>query len=123
MPRGVWAIWSELPPASREPLREVFRELRAEHHGLQGRLARRYGKLVAEIWITTDAISEETAKLAMARKAGKGRKPTSQKIRLQAKRQAMQAVALDQALAKLRLLATPKPQDLASRVARLHGAS
>jgi hypothetical protein len=104
VPRGVWSIWNELPPASREPLREVFRELRAEHHGLPGRLARRYAKLLAEIWVTTDAISEEAAKLAVARKHGKGRKPTAPKLRLQAKRQAMQANAVDTALAKLTAL-------------------
>jgi len=109
VPRGVWSIWNEVPEPSRAFLREVFCELREEHGGLRTRLAKRYAKLAAEIWVTTDAISEETAKLAGARKHGKGRRPTTQKIRLQAKRQAMQAVALDSALAKLRALATQPP--------------
>jgi hypothetical protein len=109
MPRGVWGLWLDVPEPTRSQLRTYYRILREEFDGLPSRAARTYAKTVSEIWLSTDSISTEAAKLASHRKHGRGRKPTSQKIRLLVKRQSMQAVSLDQALAKLRALATKPP--------------
>jgi hypothetical protein len=100
MPQGQWGLWLEQPEPLRSELRRIYCELR-EEFGLPTRASRRYAKMTAEIWHASEAVSEETAKLAGNRKHGKGRKPTSQKIRLLVKRQSLQANALDTALSKL----------------------
>ena len=104
MSQGKWSLWIEQPEPLRGQLRQIYCELREEFGGLPTRPSRRYAKLVAEIWHATEMISEEAARQAGHRKHGKGRKPTSQKVRLLVKRQSMQAVSLDTALAKLAAL-------------------
>jgi len=116
VPRGVWGLWNELSEVTREGLREIYCEIREEHGGLTSRLAKRYAKTACEIWYVTDCVSEEAAKLAGARKSGRGRRPTSQTVRLLAKRQAMQTAALDSVLAKLNALVA---KDRAKTLARL----
>ena len=101
MPKGVWGLWLDLPEPTRSRLRNYYRILREEHGGLPSRAARKYAKTVSEIWLSTDSISSEAAKLAGARQSGRGRKPTNQVVRLQAKRQSMEVASLDQALARL----------------------
>ena len=115
MSQGKWGLWLEQPEPMRSELRRIYCELREEFGGLPSRASKRYAKLVAEIWHATEAISEESARTAGHRRHGKGRRPTSQKIRLLVKRQSMQAVSLDQALAKLRTLATKTPLPLRRR--------
>jgi len=101
MPKGVWGLWMDVPQPTRTQLRRYYRILREEHGGLPSRAIRAYAKTTAEIWLSTDSISHEAAKLAGARRNGRGRKPTNQVVRLQAKRQSLEVASLDQAMAKL----------------------
>jgi len=109
MPRGVWTLWDDVPEPTRTRLRRYYRILREEFDGLPTRAARAYAKTTAEIWLSTDSISTEAARLAGARQHGRGRKPNNQAVRLQVKRQSMELASLDQALAKLRTLVTKAP--------------
>src|SRR5690242_16652310 len=102
-------MWETMPERTRADLLSIWRDLQVEHDGIRGRVARRYLKSVVEVWAVTDAVSEEAAKVAHHRQHAKGRRVTAQRVRLAAKRQSMQMVALDQALAKLRTLATKTP--------------
>lgn len=116
MPRGAWTLWNEVPQPTRAQLRRLYRILREDHGGFTSRMAKTYAKTVCEIWQATDAVSEETAKHAGHRRHGKGRRPTSQKIRLLVKRQALQATTLDTALSKLAAIVA---KDRAKKLATL----
>lgn len=122
MPYGVWTLWDDAPVAVRKALRRVYRELRAEFDGLPSPLAKRYAKAVAELWVTTDAVSQESAVLASTRKTGKGRRANRRLVQQAAKRQALHLGSLDGALVKLKALATKRPLDLASRITRHRSA-
>lgn len=113
MSQGKWGLWSEQPQPMQAELRKIYCELREEFDGLPSRASRRYAKAAAEIWHSTERVSEEAVRLAGFRRHGRGRKPTSQKVRLQVKRQAMQMQALDSALAKLGALVSKERTRLA----------
>jgi hypothetical protein len=96
--------WEGVAEPVRSELRVLFGELEAEV-GLSKALARRWAKLTAETWATTDAVSQEAAVLAVRRRTGRGRRPTKQVVFAAAKRQALQIDTAAKALATLRDLA------------------
>jgi hypothetical protein len=104
MARGVWALWADVPEPTRTELRQIYRDLRAAHGGLPTRLARRYAKTVAELWVVTDRASQEAARLAGQRRTGKWKRSTRRLVTGAMKRQGLELYSLDQARAQLAAL-------------------
>jgi len=105
MSRGVWGLWAEVEEPTRSELRQIYRDLRAAHGGLRTRLARRYAKTVAELWVVTDRASQEAARLAGQRRVGKWKRSTRRLVMQAAKRQGLELYSLDQARQQLAVLA------------------
>jgi hypothetical protein len=105
MARGVWGLWAEVEEPTRSELRAIYRELRAAHGGLPTRLARRYAKTVAELWVVTDRASQEAARLAGQRRVGQWKRSTRRLVTQAMKRQGLELYSLDQARQQLEALA------------------
>ncbi len=104
MARGVWTLWADVPEPTRTELRQIYRDLRAAHGGLRTRLARRYAKTVAELWVVTDRASQEAARLAGQRRTGKWKRSTRRLVTGAMKRQGLELYSLDQARQQLAAL-------------------
>jgi len=117
MPRGVWGLWAEVPEPTRSELRAIYRDLRAEF-GLPTRRARRYAKQVCELWLVTDRLSEQAARLVGQRKLGRATQSTRRVVNGVVKRQSLELYSLDQARQQLAALvgrnghATTTPETL-----------
>jgi hypothetical protein len=104
MARGVWELWADVPEPTRTELRAVYRDLRLAHGGFRTRLVRRYAKAVAELWLVADRASQEAARLAGQRRAGKWKRSTRRLVTGAMKRQALELYSLDQARQQLAAL-------------------
>ncbi|OGL26561.1 MAG: hypothetical protein A3G44_15640 [Candidatus Rokubacteria bacterium RIFCSPLOWO2_12_FULL_73_47] len=114
--KGAWKLWGDLPEPVRRELRAIYRDLRREYRVPPSRLSRRLLKAAAEAWAVADAVSGEAAQVALARRGGRGRRPSAGQVRTAAKRQGLQLLTLREALGRLEALAgarrPPTPDEL-----------
>lgn len=121
MARWERVLWKDAPGPARADLRDLYARLRKQY-GPFGRagLGRRWAKLTAEAWYTTDAASSAAVDAVTKRQTGRGRRPNARQVNQALKRQGLGAASLDSLLRRLQDLAGGRravsPDELLDRV-------